>query len=504
MSLVQLEATIRDLPGLTLEDPQPDRSVSPYWGRFGCDLTAPTLARIRDVIHLRDEGDLPRPEKTLIRLGRRDQVAAQRRRIRAIKLKGISPQIGKVKRGERRHIRLLGRGDIPILVPYLTPQGAERLVSYDVGEPYGAKRARSVLNEVTITRAAQAAGCATLLPIGVGLYEDRDLRFKGEPIGFSILGVEHPEDERFDQTWRTHFEQCRGCLQALGGGGSDAARRVIEDSFGWTIEHLAALLRQARRFHAAGFVHHELQLDNHAFYRDSPSVLDWEEAAHASQLTRAQFMESALIDLFKLVCYCSVLEEEYQSLGPPPAHGEHSAQTRPFPHNWFRYYFEGIDPEVERALAGLLPMSLSDRAGRRPFRDAVLPLLQELYSGLSFGDGIDWGDVARPFEPGFSAQAPRYEPAASTTFDPRLFVRKGARGIPGSGEARPPNDAIRDAETTLHEGRFEEALALYTALARDTPAAHPLRIYLCHNVASLCLALRKDDEGQAYFEQVYG
>ncbi len=495
---------LRSWDGFVEQQNPPQAPTSPRWGLLHAALPPTVAERIRKVVDLRDEGDVLRPEKTLIRLAEHEHLKVGGRCFRTIKLKGISRQLARIKRGERRHIRLLGRGDIPYLVPYLDAAGEQRFVEFDVGEPYGAKRLRSVATEVSVTLAARAANCATLLPLGAGFYADPDLEFKGEPAAFSIWGVEHPNDQRFDQSWKQDFHQCRLQARAIGTGAENASWALIKASFEGTRHRLEAILRQARTFHAAGLVHHELQFDNHAFCGDSLSVLDWEEAAPANQLTRAQFMESVLIDLFKLICYCCAYQREYVALSEQQGCSQLSRTAAGLDANWLEVYFDSGDPAVIREFAGLLPMNLRDQAARGPFRAVLLPRIQSLYQGLDFGSGVDWETEARPFLTGFGPTSPAWQPHASTTFDLKLFTRKGNRGVPCENDEMMDNEAVSLGETAVHEGRFEDALTIYAAQANAAPTTQSLYEYYCHNAAGLCFALRRDDEAAEYFRRAYG
>lgn len=481
MSMRDIAARFEQLSGLQVESTPARTDVTPHWGMFETATALPpeTLARIRAAVYLEDHGDIARPEKTIIRLPSASGTIINGRCIRAVKLKGISSRLRTIKAGAARHIRLLGRGDIPLLVPYLSRAGTVEEIPFEVGEPYGAKRFRSVITEVAITRYAASRGCAVLAPIACGFYTDSDLQFKGEPAAFSIWGVPHSEDERFDAEWRTQFLHARERPETL------------EASLRWTRGRLERLLAQARGYHAAGLVHHEPQFDNHACAEDVLIVMDWEEAAHCSQLTRAQFMESVLIDLYKLICYCCAYEQEYAT-----------RMTQP-PHPWFEYYFEGLQGSEAAGLRSLLPLRLSEPRKRGPFREAVLPLIEQRCRHLRFGPGVDWAEVARPFEHGYGSDAPLWRPHASTTFDPKLHVRKGARGLPGGDKLTHPSTGIQAAEQCLYDGRFGDACEHYGHLLACEPDRGPRQHYLLHNLASLCLALHRDEEARGYFERAY-
>lgn len=503
MTPAQIAECLDGCPELRVQPPYPSSSVTPYWGLFSesaAALPAQVRERIARAVNLLDFGDIERAEKTILRLSPDDVIAFGDRTVRAIKLKGISPRLSAIKAGEARHVRLPGRGDIPILVPYLTPAGTVREVPYDVGEPYGAKRFRSVATEIAITRIAAQHGCRVLVPLGFGIYRDADLRFKGEPAAFSIWALEHSDDERFDAQWRQRFARETGELQHLAERDPVECRRRFRLAFEWVRDRLEAILAAAARYHRAGLVHHEPQFDNHGCYGETPTVMDWEEAAHCSQLTRPQFAESALIDVFKLICYCCAYEQEYVDLARRIGIGREPGQAR---HNWFAACFGALNPATTARLAALLPLRLGDVPGRIAFREAVLPLVEERCNDLAFGSGIDWDDVARPFSPGFSADAPTWQPGASTTFDLRLYVRKGARGLPGSDRIVHPSEPIREAEEALYEGRFSEARDRYERILAQEPAAGPHRPYLNHNLASLCFALREDAAAKAWFDQAY-
>ena len=503
MTPTQVEACIDLCPGLRLQPPYPGSSVAPHWGLFdepAAALPPPVRERITRAVNLQDAGDIERPEKTTLRLAPDAVVPIGDRIVRAIKLKGISPRLSAIKRGAARHVRLPGRGDIPILVPYLTPAGTVREVPYDVGEPYGAKRFRSVVTEIAITRIADRDGCRVLVPLGFGIYRDADLRFKGEPAAFSIWGLEHSDDERFDAQWRQRFARDCDDLQGLAAIDPVCYRRRFDVAFGWVRDRLEAILAAAARYHRAGLVHHEPQFDNHGFYGDTPTVMDWEEAAHCSKLTRAQFAESVLIDVFKLICYCCAYEQEYADLAERMGVGRETGRS---PHNWFTAYFGTLDAGITAGLRALLPLRLGEVRGRGAFREAVLPLVEERCTDLAFGGGIDWDDVARPFSSGFSADAAAWQPGASTTFDLRLYVRKGSRGLPGSDRIVHPSEPIREAEDALSDGRFTEARDRYERIVAQEPAAGVHQAYLHHNLASLCFALHEDAAAKAWFDRAY-
>ncbi|MBI3371057.1 MAG: tetratricopeptide repeat protein [Betaproteobacteria bacterium] len=503
MTPTQIEACIGQCPALRVQPSYPGACVAPHWGLLGesaAALPPPVRKRITRVVNLLDAGDIERAEKTILRLTPDAVIPIGDRMIRAIKLKGISPRLSTIKRGEARHVRLPGRGDIPILVPYLTPAGTVREIPYDVGEPYGAKRFRSVANEIAITRIAARDGCQVLVPLGFGIYRDADLRFKGEPAAFSIWGLEHSDDERFDAQWRQRFARDSDDLRELAARDRVGYRSRFEVAFGWVRDHLEAILAAAARYHRAGLVHHEPQFDNHGFYGDTPTVMDWEEAAHCSRLTRAQFVESVLIDVFKLICYCCAYEWEFANLAEQMSAGREPELS---PHNWFTAYFGTLNSATTARLGALLPLRLGESEGRSAFREAMLPLVEEHCNDLAFGGGVDWDDVARPFSSGFSADAPAWQPDASTTFDLRLYVRKGARGLPGSDRIVHPSEPIREAEQTLYDGRFSEARDRYERILAQEPAASPHQAYLHHNLASLCFALREDAAAKAWFDRAY-
>ena len=173
------------------------------------------------------------------------------------------------------------------------------------------------------------------------------------------------------------------------------------------------------------------------------------------------------------------------------------------PHNWFTAYFSRLDTETTARLRALLPLRLGDVPGRVAFRGTVLPLVEDRCSDLAFGNGIDWDDAARPFSPGFSRDAPAWQPGASTTFDLRLYVRKGARGLPGSDRIVHPTEPIREAEGALYDGRFAEARDRYERIVALEPAGGPHQAYLHHNLASLCCALREDTTAKSWFDRAY-
>ncbi|HUV42208.1 MAG TPA: hypothetical protein VMW23_10520, partial [Sedimentisphaerales bacterium] len=197
-TLRQIKSCLVGLTGFKIQN-KSDGVVCPYWGLFiqtANKLPGKYLDKIRSVIYLKDFADISKPTSAIIKLDPKDYIKVRNRWVRAVKIKGVSSRVVLIKKGKLRHIRLPGNGNIPFLIPYTNPDGTIEDFRFDVGEPYRAKRFRSVINEVVLTQYALSQGRAVMLPIGMGIYEDNELLYKGEPIAFSIWGVEHPEDSR--------------------------------------------------------------------------------------------------------------------------------------------------------------------------------------------------------------------------------------------------------------------------------------------------------------------
>jgi hypothetical protein len=154
MTLKEIRSCIRGLEGFKVQN-KGSEILSPYWGFFvqiANKLPSKYLEKIRRVIYLKYFGDISKPTSVIIKLDPKDYIKVNNRWVRAIKIKGITARIAMIKKGKLRHIRLLGQGNIPFLLPYTNPDGMREDFRFDVGEPYRAKRFRSVINEIVLTR----------------------------------------------------------------------------------------------------------------------------------------------------------------------------------------------------------------------------------------------------------------------------------------------------------------------------------------------------------------
>ncbi len=486
-------------------------TVSPYWGLFiqaANKLPDKYLDKIRGVVRLKHFGDIQKPTSVIIKLAPKDYIKVNNRWIRSIKIKGITSRIEMIRKGELRHIRFLGQGNIPFLLPYTNPDGTREDIRFDVGEPYRAKRFRSVLNEVVLTQYAFSQGLAVMVPIGMGIYEDDELLYKAEPIAFSIWGVEHPEDLRLADELDARFSRM---LDEIELAASEKNRwKAFEKALLWTQQHHAQIIAEMRKNHNVGLVHHEVHFNNIIFLENSLTIADWEEAAYRQHLTQYQFLDSAVIDLVRLIKNCCseerVYRHYYKRLRRLAAKsGIRIPAIQPV--NYFMYYFHNDEVnQDDREKLQSLQEKLLTKSNEKTYliKRFVEKHIQTVFGKERFGKGINWKDVARPFMPGFSDDNPVWHPEATTTFDPKLFVQKG--GWPYSRKKRHPTKAIRRAEEAIYEGRFEDAIKFYENILRyDHKHNRRLDCYIHHNLASLCLGLRKDKKAHTYYQksQVY-
>src|SRR4030042_2326726 len=119
MTLKEIKSHLGGLTGFKIQN-KSDGVVSPYWGIFvqiENKLPSKYLDKIRRVIYLKDFGDISKPTSAIIKLDPKDYIKVHNRWVRAIKIKGVSNRIVLIKEGELRHVRLLGNGTIPFLLP---------------------------------------------------------------------------------------------------------------------------------------------------------------------------------------------------------------------------------------------------------------------------------------------------------------------------------------------------------------------------------------------------
>jgi len=159
MTLKEIKSCIASLEGFKVQNKDAG-IVFPYWGFFRIDntLLSKYRERIRRVISLKHFGDISKPTSVIIKLDPKDYIKVNNRWVRAVKIKGITNRLAMIKKGKLRHIRWLGDGNIPFLIPYTNPDGTIEDFRFDVGEPYRAKRFRSVINEVVLSRYALSQG----------------------------------------------------------------------------------------------------------------------------------------------------------------------------------------------------------------------------------------------------------------------------------------------------------------------------------------------------------
>ena len=476
---------------------------SPYWGLFAQmenKLSSKYFDRIRRVVYLEDSGDISKPTSVIIKLEPKDYIKVNNRWVRAIKIKGVTNRIEMIKKGRARHIRLLGDGNIPFLIPCTNPDGTKEDFRFDVGEPYRAKRFRSVINEVVLTEYALSQGRAVMIPIGMGIYEDSELLYKGEPIGFSIWGVEHPEDVRSGDELDARFFCMLDEIEAA--SSKEKVWEVFQKGLRWVRKHNARIIEEVRKNHDTGLVHYEVHFNNTVFFGNSVTIADWEEGAHRCNLTREQFLDGIVADLVRLVERCCSEERVYRQYyerllqrtgGRIPVY-----ETV----NYFMYYFQGneVNEDEREELQALQEKLLMESEEKVDLIERLVgKLIFTIFGKGHFGKGIDWEDVARPFRRGFSAENPKWQAEATTTFDPKLFVQKGE--WPYGKKKRQPTKAIGRAEEAIYEGRFEDAIKIYeNILGYMRRRKRDFDSYIHHNLASLYFALRQDEKAKRHFE----
>ncbi len=504
MTLKEIKSCIKSLKGFKVQNKSPG-IVSPYWGIFvqmESKLPSKYLEKIRRVIYLKHFGDISKPTSVIVKLGRKDYIKVSNRWIRAIKIKGVTNRIAMIKKGKLRHIRLLGAGNIPFLMPCTNPDGTIEDFKYDVGEPYRAKRFRSVINEVVLSQYALSQARAVMVPIGMGIYEDDELLYKGEPTAFSIWGVEHPEDSRLGDELDARFLHMLDEIEVS--ASKEEMWVVFQESLWWMRQHHAQIIAEMRKNNDIGLVHYEMHFNNILFFDNSLTIADWEEAAHRSSLARCQFLDSIAVDLVRLIEHCCseemVYRQYYDRLSWLAA--ESGIKIPDFKTvNYFMYYFHENevnkdDREKLQSLQEKLLTECKEKAAliKRPVEKLILAVFNRGH----FGKGVDWKDVARPFMPGFSDDNPAWQPEATTTFDPRLFVQKGQ--CPYGKKKKHPTKAIRRAEEAIYEARFEDAIKIYEDILRYGHRRNrDFDSYIHHNLASLYLVLRQDEKAETHF-----
>jgi len=505
MTLKEIRSCIRGLEGFKVQN-KGSEILSPYWGFFvqvANKLPSKYLEKIRRVIYLKYFGDISKPTSVIIKLDPKDYIKVNNRWVRAIKIKGITARIAMIKKGKLRHIRLLGQGNIPFLLPYTNPDGMREDFRFDVGEPYRAKRFRSVINEIVLTRYALSQGRVVMVPIGMGIYEDEELLYKGEPIAFSIWGLEHPDDLRSGDELDTRFFHMLDEIEVA--ASKEEIWTAFQEALSWMRQHHAQIIAEMRKNHDIGLVHYEVHFNNTLFFDNSLTIADWEEAAHRQNLARCQFLDGIVVDLVRLIENCcseeSVYRHYYNRLSWLAA--ESGIEIPVFQTvNYFMYYFNENeinqgDREKLQSLQGKLLTECKERVDL--IERLVEKLILTLFDRGRFGKGVNWKDVARPFMPGFSDDNPIWRPQAITTYDPKLFVQKG--GWPYGKKKKYPTKAIRRAEEAIYEGRFEDAIRIYENILRyGHKRNRDFDSYIHHNLASLYFVLRQDKKAKTHFD----
>ena len=505
MTLKEIKSCLVGLTGFKIQN-KSDGVVSPYWGLFvqiENKLPSKYLDKIRRVIYLKDFGDISKPTSAIIKLDPKDYIKVHHRWVRAIKIKGVSNRIVLIKKGKLRHIRLLGNGNIPFLIPYTNLDGTIEDFRFDVGEPYKAKRFRSVINEVVLTQYALSQGRAVMLPIGMGIYEDNELLYKGEPIAFSLWGIEHPDDSRSGDELDARFFHMLDEIEAA--ASKEEMWKVFQEAISWMRQHHAQIIAEMRKNHDIGLVHYEVHFNNTFFFDNSLTIADWEEGAHRHNLSRCQFLDSIVVDLVRLIENCCSEERVYRQCYNRLSWlaAESGIKITVFQTvNYFMYYFHEneVNQDDREKLQSLQEKLLTARRGKAGLIERLVgKLILPLFGRGHFGKGINWKDVAQPIMPGFSDDDPIWQAEATTTFDPKLFVQKG--GWPYGRKKKHPTKAIHRAEEAIYEGRFEDAIKIYESILRyGHKRNRNFDSYIHHNLASLYFALRQSRKAKTHFD----
>ena len=513
ITLKKIKSCIRSLKGFKVQNERAG-IVSPYWGLFvhvEDKLPRKYLDKIRRIIYLKNFGDISKLTSVIIKLDAKDYFKVNSRWLRSIKIKGITDRILRIKKGEIRHIRVLGGGNIPYLIPNTNPDGTTEDFRYDAGEPYRAKRFRSVINEVVLSQYALSQGRAVMLPIGMGIYQNQELLYKGEPIAFSIWGVEHPDDSRFADELDARFYRM---LDEMGVATSiEEMCKALQKALLWMRRRHAQIIAEMRRNHDIGLVHYEVHFNNVLFFGNSLTIADWEEAAHHSNLSRCQFFDGVVADLVRLIEHCCSEEQVYQqhynrlsrlaaeSGGTPLC--RNPAEIPDFHTvNYFMYYFHQneVSQDEREELQSLQEKLLTECEEKTDLIERLVgKLILTVFDSGRFGKGINWKDIARPFMPGFSDDNPIWQGKATTAFDPKLFVQKGQ--WPYGKKKKHPTTAIRRAEEAIYQGRFEDAIRIYENILRyGHKRNRDFDRYIHHNLASLYFVFRQDKEAKTHFD----
>lgn len=505
LTLKEIKSCLVGLTGFKIQN-KSDGVVSPYWGLFvqiENKLPSKYLDKIRRVIYLKDFGDISKPTSAIIKLDPKDYIKVHNRWVRAIKIKGVSNRIILIKKGKLRHIRLLGNGNIPFLIPYTNPDGTIEDFRFDVGEPYRAKRFRSVINEVVLTQYALSQERAVMLPIGMGIYEDNELLYKGEPIAFSLWGIEHPDDSRSGDELDARFFHMLDEIEVA--TSKEKMWKVFQEAISWMRQHHAQIIAEMRKNHDIGLVHYEVHFNNTLFFDNSLTIADWEEGAHRHNLSRCQFLDSIVVDLVRLIENCCSEERVYRQCYNRLSWfaAELGIKSSVFQTvNYFMYYFHEneVNQDDREKLQSLQEKLLTARRGKAGLIERLVgKLILPLFGRGHFGKGINWKDVARPFMPGFSDDDPIWQAEATTTFDPKLFVQKG--GWPYGRKKKHPTKAIHRAEEAIYEGRFEDAIKIYETILRyGHKRNRNFDSDIHHNLASLYFALRQNRKAKTHFD----
>lgn len=505
MTLKEIRSCIGGLEGFKVQNKGPE-TLSPYWGLFveaANRLSSKYLEKIRRVIYLKYFGDISKPTSVIIKLGPKDHIKMNNRRVRAIKIKGVTDRIRMIKKGKLRHIRFLGQGNIPFLLPYTNPDGTREDFKFDVGEPYRAKRFRSVLNEVVLTQYAFSKGRAVMVPIGMGIYEDEELLYKGEPIAFSIWGVEPPDDSRSGDELDARYSRMLDEIEVA--SSKKEVWNMFQEALSWMRQHHGQIIAEMRKNHDIGLVHHEVNFNNTLFFDNSLTIVDWEEGAHRCNLTRPQFLDSIVVDIVRLIENCcseeSIYRQYYNRLSWLAT--ESGMEIPVFQTvNYFMYYFHEneVNQDDRKKLQSLQEKLLMEFKERADLIEMLVGrLILSLFDKGRFGKGINWKDVVRPFMPGFSDDNPIWQAEATTSFGPKLFVQKGV--WPYGRKKKHPTKAIRRTEEAIYEGRFEDAIRIYENILRyGHKRNRDFDSYIHHNLASLYFLLHQDKKAKTHFD----
>ncbi len=270
-------------------------------------------------------------------------------------------------------------------------------------------------------------------------------------------------------------------------------------------QHHAQIIAEVRKNHDIGLVHYEVHFNNTLFFDNSLTIVDWEEAAHRYHLARYQFLDSIVIDLVRLIERCCSEERVYRKyynrlcwLAAESGIEISAFQTV----NYFMYYFyeNEVNQDGRENLESLQEKLLIEcKETADSVEKLVGKLIIDVFDKGHFGKGINWEDVARPFMAGFSDDDPVWQPEATTTFDPKLFVQKGQ--WPYGKKKKHPTKAIRRAEEAIYEGRFEDAIEIYENILRyGHKRNRDYDSYIHHNLASLYFVLRQDRKAKIHFD----